>query len=330
VKLFVRIRSLAAFRWMLMFVVCVVPQLSEAQWQAVVGAQSTDKGRQILAFLPNEIWIHAGDSVTWKVETNEIHTVTFLVSGEARPPFTVGCPGTTPDDSTFDGSSCVNGGPQVIGQSFTVRFSTAGNFKLVCLVHANMTGVVHVLDPAEPLPHDQNFYDEQTADLRRGLLRDTDQDQDANHGLHEQLYEHEVVAGVGEIVATPGGSATISVVRFFHSPTVIHVGETVEWSNSNPTAPHTITFGTEPTDLIAPSANVEVDADGARHAFINSRADSVHSGFIAAAPEERIGLAEAPLGVTRFRVTFANPGTFNYICALHDELGMVGKVIVLP
>jgi len=330
VKPFVRIRVPAAFRWMLLFVVFVVPQLSKAQWQAAVGAQSHDQGRQILTFLPNEIWIHAGDSVTWKIETDETHTVTFLVSGEARPPFTVGCPGATPDDSNFDGSSCVNGGPQVKGQSFTVRFSTAGNFKLVCLVHANMTGVVHVLDPADPLPHDQDFYDEQAADQRQGALRDTGQDHDADHERHEHWHEHEVIAGAGEIVATPGGSATISVVRFLHSPTVIHVGEIVEWSNSNPTAPHTITFGTEPANPIPPSANVKVDADGARHAVINSQTDSVHSGFIAAAPEERIGLAQTPLGVTRFRVTFTHPGIFNYICALHDELGMVGKVIVLP
>jgi plastocyanin len=330
VKLFVRIRALAAFPWMLLAVVFVVPQVVEAQWQATVGAQSHDKGRQILAFLPNEIWIHAGDSVTWKMETNETHTVTFLVSGGSRPPFAVGCPGTTPDGTNFDGSSCMNGGQQVKGQSFTVRFPEAGNFKLVCLVHTNMTGVVHALDPAEPLPHDQDFYDGQAADQRNDLLRDTDQDHDAGQERHEHLHEREVIAGSGEIVATPGGSATISVVRFLNSPTVIHVGETVEWSNSNPTAPHTITFGIEPANPIPPSANVKLDADGARHAVISSQTDSVHSGFIAAAPEERIGLAQAPLGVTRFRVTFTHPGIFNYICALHDELGMVGKVIVLP
>lgn len=331
-KLFIRIRALAVFRWMPLLVIFVVPQLSKAQWQAAVGAQSHDKGRQILAFLPSEIWIHAGDSVTWNVETDETHTVTFLVSGEARPPFTVGCPGATPDDSNFDGSSCVNGGPQVKGQSFTVRFSTAGNFKLVCLVHANMTGVVHVLDPEEPLPHDQEFYDGRAAEQRRDLLRDTDQDHDhdADHERHEHFHEHEVIAGAGEIVATPGGSATISVVRFLHSPTFIHVGDTVEWSNSNPTSPHTITFGTEPANPMPPSANVKVDADGARHAVIYSQTDSVHSGFIAPAPEDRIGLAQAPLGVTRFRVTFTHPGVFYYICALHDELGMVGQVIVLP
>src|SRR6266496_6218512 len=28
------------------------------------------------------------------------------------------------------------------------------------------------------------------------------------------------------------------------------------------------------------------------------------------------------------RVTFPNPGTFPYICALHDEMGMVGQMAV--
>jgi plastocyanin len=39
---------------------------------------------------------------------------------------------------------------------------------------------------------------------------------------------------------------------------------------------------------------------------------------------------KAPLGVTRFRVTFTQPGVFPYICALHDGMGMTGEVIVLP
>jgi len=29
-------------------------------------------------------------------------------------------------------------------------------------------------------------------------------------------------------------------------------------------------------------------------------------------------------------VTFMTPGTYPYICAFHDELGMKGEVIVLP
>ena len=33
---------------------------------------------------------------------------------------------------------------------------------------------------------------------------------------------------------------------------------------------------------------------------------------------------------TRFRVTFTKPGTYNYRCLLHDNLGMKGEVIVIP
>jgi plastocyanin len=209
---------------------------------------------------------------------------------------------------------------------------------LVCLVHARMTAVVHVLALSLPLPHDQEFYDEQAAKERADLLSDADQDGD-HEGDHERdadsdrpgSRENQVTAGTGEIAATAGGSQTLSVMRFKHPTTTIHVGETVEWTNSDPVTAHTITFGIEPLgDPRPPSTNVTLDADGARHAVINSPTDNVHSGFIVAPPQERVGLPQSPLGVTRFRVTFTHAGVFPYICALHDDLGMKGKVIVLP
>lgn len=329
------IRFRAAFRWMLMLAVLIAPRVAQAQWRATVGAQSQDKGRQALVFLPNEIWIHAGDSVTWKFDVDEIHTVTFLKPGQTRLPFQVGCPGFSPDGSaSFDGSTCVTTGPLVKGQTFTVTFPAAGNFKLVCLVHANMTGVVHVLNLSQPLPHDQDFYDDQAADERHELLSDTEHDVDheRDDSNRPRTPENEVTAGVGEISATAGGHETLSVMRFIRPKTVIHVGETVEWTNSDPVTPHTITFGIEPANRMPPSANVTVDADGARHAVINSPSENVHSGFIVAAPQERIGLAQSLLTntFTRFRVTFTHAGVFPYICALHDDLGMKGKVVVLP
>jgi plastocyanin len=75
---------------------------------------------------------------------------------------------------------------------------------------------------------------------------------------------------------------------------------------------------------------VTIDADGARHATIGSVFDSVHSGFIVAAPQDQIGHPQTPIGATRFRITFTKAGAYPYICALHDGLGMKGKVIVLP
>jgi plastocyanin len=296
-------------------------------WRAAVGAQSKDLGHQALAFLPNEIWIHAGDSVTWTVQTDEIHTVSFLKPNQVRLPFSVGCPGLTfTPTATFDGSTCVTTPPLVKGQTFTVQFPKVGNYKLVCLVHENMTGAVHVLDLAEPLPHDQNFYDNEARDIQHDMLADRDGDRD--HPNHP--HSGHVVAGIGEVSATAGGSSTLSVLRFNNSSMVIHAGQTVEWTNEDPITPHTITFGTEPLNPIPPSGTFTVDGDGALHATISSTSDSVHSGFIVAAPQDRIGLPQAALGNTRFRVTFPKVGVFPYICALHDDLGMKGTITVVP
>jgi|HubBroStandDraft_6_1064221.scaffolds.fasta_scaffold157578_1 plastocyanin len=331
-KLLMAISS--TLRWFLLLAVLLVPPLMQAQWRATVGAQTEDKGVQVLAFLPNEIWIHAGDSVTWTFETDEPHTVTFLTSGQTRLAYQVGCPGFSPDGSaTLDGSTCLTTAPLIKGQTFTVTFPSVGNFKLVCLVHANMTGVVHVLSPSGPVPHDQDFYDDQAADTRHGLL--SAMHHDGDHEGHDHDFdrspssEHEVIAGDSKVLGTAGGSSTVALARFMQPRIVIHAGETVEWSNVGPVASHTVTFGVEPSNAMPPSANVTVDADGARHAVITSPTDSVNSGYLSPSPQERVGLAQSPLGVTRFRVTFTKAGTYPYICTLHDNLGMIGTVIVL-
>jgi plastocyanin len=298
-----------------------------AQWNATVGAQSNDKGDQALAFLPNEIWIHAGDRITWTFDADEIHTLTFLRAGQTRPFFADGCPGFSMDPATYDGSTCVTTPPMVRGQTFTVIFPVAGNFKLVCLVHENMTSVVHVFDLTETLPHDQAFYDKQAESQRHELLENAHQVA-ASHAIPNS--SQGVTAGAGDVTAKAGGSNTVSVFRFSHDNIHIRPGQTVEWDNQDPVNPHTITFGPDPQDPGPPSPDVTVDPDGARHAIIRSTTDTTHSGFIIAAPQERLGLPQAPLGVTRFRVTFPNAGTFRYQCALHDDLGMTGHVIVHP
>jgi len=240
----------SSLRWILLFAVLTVPQVlwgganapatpqptPGKMWYAAVGAQSKDKGRQALAFLPNEIWIHAanpniipleGDSITWTIDVDEPHTVTFLADGEAqnRPLFSAApTPAPSPSPPTFDGSKSVSstGDPASIakGNIFTVQFPTPGDFKLVCLFHNNMTGVVHVLPFDAPLPHDQDFYDRQAADQRRDLLSDRDGrlvaagQQHGECAAHDSLKARVVAAGIGEISATAGGTQTLSVMRF--------------------------------------------------------------------------------------------------------------------
>jgi plastocyanin len=151
-------------------------------------------------------------------------------------------------------------------------------------------------------------------------------------GTHEEedrTQSVDIAAGVGEVVTITGaGSQSASLMRFLRHPIVVRVGDTVEWTSLEPSINHTVTFGTEPADPRPPSTNVTVTSDGARQAVIGSPADTVNSGFLSPSPQDRTGLAEAPPGITRFRVTFTSPGTFNYICAIHDELGMKGTVLV--
>ena len=328
--------------------------LQAKEWQATVGAESPDRGSQALAFLPNELWVDTGDSIRWTFPTHERHTLTFLKPGQTRPPgfgpifgIPVGCPGVTPDGSSFDGSACVTTGILLSGQdtgspasapTYSVSFPAAGNFKFVCLVHADMTGVVHVLNLSETLPHDQDFYDRQAQSEQVLLLADASRLKGAQNRLDEgrgtpgdedRAQSSDVAAGIGEIVTTTGaGSQTASLMRFVRGTIVVRVGDTVEWTSLDPSINHTVTFGAEPADPRPPSTNVLPTSDGARQAVIVSPADSVNSGFLSPAPQDRAGLAQAPPGVTRFRVTFTSPGTFNYICAVHDQLGMKGTIIV--
>jgi len=353
--------------------VLTFPLIAAAQqnWHAQVGAETPDLGRQALAFLPNEIWIHAGDSVTWTFNSDEIHTVAFLVVGQVFPPFPVGCPGFSFGTASFDGSTCVTTPPSVKGNpTFTVSFPTAGNYKVQCLVHNTMNGVVHVLDSTSTLPHNQAFYDQEAAKETQNLLTDTDHATSsdmsgmgmshagnsisvrilaatkrlsknrkkiaASSGDNSAPNAH-VTAGVGEIASTPGGLQTNSLVRFVKGKITIHAGDTIEWSNFDPEEPHTITFGPEPQDLFDPSSNVTMDPDGGLRAVLNSPSDSLHSGFILQALDDQFGTPvnsnpnnAIALNHTHFRVTFMGPGTYNYKCSLHDNLGMVGQVVVLP
>lgn len=319
--------------------VAIIPA-SAAQWTASVGAQSPDLGNTVLAFLPNELWIHAGDSVQFMFFTDELHTVSFLKPGQIRPPafsnfginggVFVGCPGTTPDGATVDNSACVTSGISTAGQTYTVNFPASGNFKLVCLVHTRMTGAIHVLPLSAALPHDQGFYDRQGDRQRTRLLSEASELDGRGHAENEGNAANQVTAGASAIHSTGGGSQTVAVMRFFGATTTVHVGDTIEWTNMSTPVFHTVTFGTEPFNDMPPSPGVTLDADGVRHAIISSTNANVNSGFIGIPNQETVGQPEAPLDITRFRVTFTAPGVFNYICGLHDNLGMKGMVIVLP
>ena len=297
--------------------------LARAQWTATVGGQNPSMGRQALAFLPNEVWIHAGDDVTWTLKTDEPHTITFLTAGQVRPFFAVGCPGFSSNPAVFDGSTCVT--TDILGntQGLTVKFPKAGNFRIACLLHENMQGVVHVLDLSQTLPHDQRFYDAEARRQRAALLTD-------DIAPHHHGSGNSVMAGFGEVIVTPAGSQTLSVLRFRRDKLTVHARDTVEFTNNDPVTPHTITFGPLPNDIVHPSPNVQLGNDGGLDVTLLTPSDTAHSGFVQASFQDRTGLPQSVPGTTRFRVTFAKPGVYPFYCGLHGGLGMFGTITVLP
>jgi plastocyanin len=323
-----------------LFAALCISQTAQAgqTWQATLGAQNKDMGKQVIAFLPNEMWIHAGDSINWTSASGDIHTVTFLKAGQAYTNFNVGCPGFSTSGASFDGSTCVTAPALNPGQSFAVKFPSVGSYKVVCLVHPHMTGVIHVLATTSALPYNQAFYNDEALDQTKAILADADMSM-GHHGhgdmdmdtmsAHVIPGKNSVTAGIGEVGNTAAGFQSLSVVRFLSGTIEVRVGDTVEWSNLDPAEPHTVTFGTEPANPVPP-VNATKDPDGALHATLHHPGDTAHSGFLQAAPMDQPGVPQSAPGTTVFRVTFTGAVTYDYICALHDELGMVGKVIVKP
>ena len=188
---------------------------------------------------------------------------------------------------------------------------------------------MHAVNASASLPYERADYDRQAFYERALLVADASRFQGAPSAGEDRVGTSNIAAGVGAISTTTGaGSQTSPLMRFERNTIIVRVGDTVEWTSLDPSINHTVTFGTEPLDPRPPSMSVQLTSDGTREAVIGSSSDSVNSGFLSPAPQDRPGFVQSLPGVNRFRVTFKAPGTFNYICAIHDELGMKGTVIV--
>ena len=279
-------------------------------WHVRVGAETPDMAVTAMAFLPKEIWVNAGDTVHWTSNSAEPHTVTFLAPGTTLPEFNPFDPSQTgrAGPSVVDGSAYANSGilatqPIFVftdpATSYSLGFPTTGEFTYYCLLHGlMMTGTVHVRAAGTAYPYTQQDYD------RAGT-------QQANAALHHgrdawrDARQTHATNGTRVLVGVDGEGFGVS--RFVRDHLVVPVGQTVSFYVAGPGAPHTVTFGEEPPGLaiLAPSGDPTHFAGG-----------DLNSGVL---------VPGAP-----FDVTFTTPGKFPYICAIHDDMGMVGDVLVVP
>ncbi len=122
------------------------------------------------------------------------------------------------------------------------------------------------------------------------------------------------VSSSGEIIS--GGNIiypVASVMRFLPTVLTINVGDTVQWTQLDPMEIHTITF--VPQGMSIPEFGTPISLTPSGGKFFNG------SGYYNSGPL---------VAYQTYSLTFLVPGIFTYVCTLHDSMGMVGTIIVLP
>src|SRR5438309_949994 len=130
-------------------------------------------------------------------------------------------------------------------------------------------------------------------------------------------------------VLVGAGNKRVSNIRFYPASVNIRVGQTITFLKTHdPTEPHTVTFGPEPSDMLQQL----IPRGGSTYA--GGKDEQANSGLLVTrqqfdyyqlAPLAAFGL---PVALTKYRLTFTKAGDFKYICAIHDGAGMVAWVHV--
>ena len=332
----------------------LAPQAGPTTWTILVGGQAgvqqTAMGPmgawQFMRFYPDSITVNVGDTIVWKLASAEPHTVTFPKPGDKSPDLVMpetgsqrmlGNPlalfpqgGPSFDGTALTGSGQLGADPQ-FPTEYKLTFTKEGTFQYFCTFHPMMTGKVIVQAAGSPYPKTQAQID---ADAKAQLAADT---QAAMQVEAQQPKQAATKAGPdgGTIheVAIGYGDGVLAWMRFAPTDLTIHVGDSVEFTQKAVDVPHTVTLasgGKEP-DLFL----VEPQQAGPPKLVINpvvlapaggptySGKDYFNSGWM-------WGTKDPFPGPRSYVLKFDTPGTYEFYCVLHDPMGMVGHITVLP
>ncbi len=306
----------------------------------------------INAFLPFGLRVRAGDTVTWNLDADEIHTVTFL-GGQSEPMLVGPVPGGSPEEmmltfeaafptrlpdapvETYDGTSYINSGimskapagPDAPpNDTFSLTFDKPGLYPYMCLVHPFMLGVVEVEPVTSADVPSQADIDAQAKAEREPLLAQVEAVNAAG-----QTPRSEPGPAGSQLWFVDAGSNLIGDPRpttfeFQAKELTINAGDSVVWTSHEF---HTITFNPAPP---APEFIIPVpQQDGPPFLTINSEVALPAKPNQIYDPAEYYNsgiLSPGTPGGTTWSLTFDKPGTYKYFCAVHRELGMEGTIVV--
>ena len=314
---------------------------SPQNYTVLVGAENASKGIDVMGYFPSVLHVHPGDTVTWKINSNEIHTVTFLGGSVTALPDIFAEPGslvinplavevTPASGSMYSGGVYVNSGIMGTdpgeGTSYSLVFTAQGTYNYECIVHgAEMSGTIVVDPPDASLPT--------PVQVSRAARQTIAQQMAKGYGLYSKAVQNEKPP-----VKNSDGTTTyyiqmgykqgkINLMDFFPNNLTVKPGDTVVWElSANNDAPHTVTFlnGNPEPPLIVP-------VPGTSNVMINP---AIAAPYQPGQPLTRSGIFSSGLLVpgtpfTSYSITIGNiQGKMPYLCLLHDASGMVGYLFV--
>jgi plastocyanin len=331
------------------------PSPKPRTYTVFVGAENAHRGIDVMAYFPDSVKIHVGDTVKWTQNSNEIHTVTFLSDPSLPalivPAIDLGLPADpsplvfnpvavtrdAPSGGLADTTAFVNSGlmGRETGQyrSFTLTFTAEGTYHYLCLVHgAMMSGTVTVVGT-----HKRVASPGQVSAL-------------GHHQIARQMAKAPAVVRAAErqikpATTNPDGTLThyvwmgyshgqIDLMRFFPSKLRVRPGDTVVWEMSpSNDAPHTVTFlnGQPEPGLVVPVTQ----PSGPPVLYINPAvlfpSPLPPASVLTRSGRYNSGLMNPGTDATSWQVSRdVAPGPLPYLCLLHDTSGMRGTLTVLP
>jgi plastocyanin len=224
-----------------------------------------------------------------------------------------------------DGTSYRNSGVSAPDfKPYQLKFTKAGTFRYICLVHAGMSGTVKVLPKGRAVPSSAADRAATDAEYARAVQR---------------AKELARFTPKGNNVVAAHDRGVVAWYRFFPRQRTVHVGQAVRFSISSFSEIHTITFGPEAyrdaqeKQVIMPQPQpagppvlednplIFLPSDPALPPYDGSNHGNgyLNTGVLDAHPN-------TPLPPSA-RITFTKKGTFVFECTLHP--GMEGKIEVV-
>jgi plastocyanin len=306
-------------------------------------------------YFPEVLRVRVGDTVTWRLNSDEIHTVSFafdlpaeevafavlgpqgpmvnpMAAFPTRPP---GAPVEAYSGTGFVSSGIMERESPVPdappNDTFTLTFDQPGTFAYYCLIHEKFMVATVTVEPAgaTDLPTPEEVEARALAAVEPLLA--------ALEEVRSMAQEARVEPGPGgtDLVFVKAGILDVltpdvrsELLEFLPQDVTVRAGDTVVWGS---TGFHTITF--VPRGPTPPLVVPEPQEAGPPLLYLNlevltpAKPDPVYD------PQQYYNSGDIGFfsrGGASWALTFEQPGVYDYVCAIHEQLGMVGTVTVVP